>query len=159
MYILVNYTTNCTDANCDPDAIGLYVLHSQSSDSSVNRSDFSAYELVMTTIPINVPVQIPVNDNFYVIGIRDSGTCVTLHRVQVYYSLCKVSFASSVSEIVFGGNNTVQCVENTMTPSVPATCSAEGVLSPLSPCQCAMGFSGADAFTCTGECHCVLESE
>ncbi len=159
MYILVNYTTNCIEANCDPEAIGLYVLHSQSSDQSVNRSDISAYEQVVTTIPINVPVQIPVNENFFVIGIRDSGTCVTLHRVQVYYSVCEVSFASSVDEIVFGGSDTSQCVANTMIANVLATCSAQGVLSPLSPCQCAMGFSGADTFTCTGECHCVLESE
>lgn len=152
--ILVNYTTNCTEVNCDPNALSLHVLNSPI--FSPNRTDFSAYDLVETTIPNNVPVSIPLTEERYVVGIRDSGTCVTLHRVQLYFSTCVVPFTpigadTIVNDIGFSTNDTVACVDNTVATDVTASCSAVGVLNPPAPCECATGFSGANAMTCIGE--------
>ena len=155
VYILVNYTTfNCTDPSCDLAALGLYVLHSSVSNPDV--MDFSTYQEVETTLSNNVAVEIPLTKDFYAISIRDTGTCVRLHRLQLYYSTCLVPFAI-VNGIGFGANNTVECVANTVMSMVDTTCSSTGMLSPPSPCECAMGFSGADGTSCTGECVEILE--
>ena len=149
--VLVNYTTNCTNLPCDLDALELYIL--RTAEASTN---FASYDVVSMTIPNNVPVEVPLTgltDGSYVLGIRDNGTCATLFRVQVYYSVCDVPFTTAgITGITTGGNTTVvNCASNSVSTSVSTSCSAEGVLSPSVPCECAAGFSGANGMTCAGK--------
>ncbi len=149
--VLIDYTTNCTTVSpCDSEALELHILRTTDANSN-----FAAYNLVSMPILNNTPIIIPLTglaDGSYILGIRDNGTCVTLNRVQVYYSVCEVPYSTiEDTGLVFEGNVTVSCVPNTVSASVPTTCSAGGVLSPLTPCECMAGFSGADGMNCVGK--------
>ena len=149
--VLIDFTTNCTTVSpCDPSALGLYIL--RTAEPVLN---LAAYDVVSMPILNNVSIEIPLTgltDGSYALGIRDNGTCVTLNRVQVYYSVCEVPYSTiEDTGLVFEGSVTVSCVPNTVSASVPTTCSAGGVLSPLTPCECMAGFSGADGMNCVGK--------
>ena len=142
--VVVEFSLNCTDPICY-NSFGLYVNHDEST-----RFDFSQYTEVITPLVSGTTYTLPVLEYLFSIGLRDNGTCVTIERLQVFYSVCVNSF-SDVPRIPFGRALNLICVPNTVMSNVSATCSETGVLSPATPCECQAGYSGGDGVNCIGK--------
>ena len=146
---LFTFTLNCTDFNCS----GSFGLYSLNYNSTSERGNFSAYNEVVSPPTNGTPVSISLSmtASHLAVALRDTGTCVTVDRIQVYYESCVVDFAS-ITEIPFGNDGvTVSCVSNAVNNNVIASCSETGVLSPATPCECQAGYSGGDGVSCIGK--------
>ena len=149
-----DFTLNCNDSNCS-NSFGLYSLNYDGNPSELRN--FSAYIEVTSSLNSGTPVSITcsMTASHLAVALRDTGTCVTVNRVQVYYHSCVVDFAA-ISEIPFGNDGvTLTCVPNTVTSSVTASCSETGVLSPATLCECQAGYSGGDGMNCIGKLYSV----
>ena len=101
-------------------------------------------------------------EGFYV-GIRDEGTCITVHRILIFYHVCsgRTRDLMILPETVAPPNGgaievTAQCVEGASPlggGEVRMSCNGEGVWTAISgsECSCDPGFRlSADRTSCTG---------
>ena len=155
----VKQRTPCDQELSCTQAFSLYVWEAAEPDAAT-AADTTNYRFI-ATIPADLTplaIQFHTEDAGFYLGIRDTGTCVELHRTLVYYDLCPAMTLGLVSASV-GAAGSVgirgQCASNSSPVSDSATlnCSLDKVWRITSGCECNPGYqllSGSNK-ECVGE--------
>ena len=127
--------------------LSLYVWET-STQSKTSAADTSNYHFIANITTAESVIELPpLTQSGLYLGIRDNGTCVSVSRVLVYYSVCeagrqglvRVEGNSSAGDTLPG-----TCVENSVSTSGSGPpllqCLESGQWAVLSGCQCSPHF-------------------
>ena len=128
-----------SDHDCVED-LSLYVWETSTQDN-VSAADTSNYRFVSNVSSGEVTIELSgLNQTGFYLGIRDNGTCVSVSRVLVYYSVCRAGAVGLVrvdQERVSGDSVQGHCAVNSVSNTPPQLqCLQSGEWKVIGSCQC-----------------------